>query len=755
MIDKFKAAFREESYELLSQLEDTLLELESQPLNGELINAAFRAIHTVKGSSAMFGFETISKFTHEVESVLDQCRNGTLPITKDFIGLTLKARDHLRRLLEFDEPPPAEVSGDGEGILRRYREYAATDAGRKPQAAAAEAAAQAAPAAPQSAAPSAPAASAAPRAASQPQAAAAQAPAQAQAPAAEPAAGAAEAPAAPSGLVTYRVFWRPKPDIFMDGTKALNLVEELSSLGSAAVYPHTEGIVSLDALDPEKCVCYWDVLLTTAKSENDLRDVFIFVEDSSELRIERVEEAPLDEEGRSKRLGEILVDRGIVSADSLREALGSQKRLGEVLVEKHIATKPEIESALVEQEHLKKVQERGEAGMGSVRVASDKLDALVDLVGELVTLQARLSRTSLDLQDGPLSSISEQFERLIAQLRDNTMSIRMLPIGSTFNKFRRVVRDLSLELGKEAELLTEGAETELDKTVIEKLGDPLVHIIRNSLDHGIERPDVRRAAGKPEKGSILLSARHSGAYVLIQVTDDGKGLDKDAIYGKAVERGILSPGQEIADEDLYLLIFAPGFSTAKVVSAVSGRGVGMDVVKREIDSLGGSVSLQTEKGKGTTVTLKIPLTLAIIEGLLVRIEGEHYVIPLSSVDGCIEIGRGELAAYGDRRILSYRDELVPFLPLREAFETPGEEPEIEQIVIAAAQDAKIGFVVDQVVGDYQTVIKPLGRMFKDVEGVSGATILGDGTVALILDVNRLSYAVQRESARKAAKGSER
>ncbi len=322
-------------------------------------------------------------------------------------------------------------------------------------------------------------------------------------------------------------------------------------------------------------------------------------------------------------------------------------------------------------------------------------------------------------------------------------------------KFRRVVRDLSLELGKEAELLTEGAETELDKTVIEKLGDPLVHIIRNSLDHGIERPDVRRAAGKPEKGSILLSARHSGAYVLIQVTDDGKGLDKDAIYGKAVERGILSPGQEIADEDLYLLIFAPGFSTAKVVSAVSGRGVGMDVVKREIDSLGGSVSLQTEKGKGTTVTLKIPLTLAIIEGLLVRIEGEHYVIPLSSVDGCIEIRREELAAYGDRRILSYRDELVPFLPLREAFETPGEEPEIEQIVIAAAQDAKIGFVVDQVVGDYQTVIKPLGRMFKDVEGVSGATILGDGTVALILDVNRLSYAVQRESARKAAKGSER
>jgi len=712
MLDKFKATFREEALELLSQLEDTLLELESQPLNGELINAAFRAIHTIKGSSSMFGYDSVSKFTHEVETVLDKCRNGELPITKDFIGLTLKARDHIRILLDREGPPEPPIAEEGESLLQRFRDFAQGGPGPRPAKAGrgAEGAGGGSPSA---------------------------------APAAD-----AEAESA-----TYRVVLKPKPEIFRNGTRVLNLVQELAELGQAGVFPHTESIPPLEELDPERCYCSWDVLLTTDKGTNAIRDVFIFVDDLVELGIEPVAEQLAAEGGR--RLGEILVERGAVSAEDLRQALGSQKRLGEVLVEKNIVSRPQVESALVEQEHLKKVQERAETSVGSIRVASDKLDALVDLVGELVTLQARLSRTSFDLKDGPLSSIAEQYERLISQLRDNTMSIRMLPIGSTFNKFRRVVRDLSLELGKEAELLTEGAETELDKTVIEKLGDPLVHIIRNSLDHGIERPDVRRAAGKPEKGSILLSARHSGAYVLIQVTDDGKGLDKDAIYGKAVERGILSPGQEIADEDLYLLIFAPGFSTAKVVSAVSGRGVGMDVVKREIDSLGGSVSLQTEKGKGTTVTLKIPLTLAIIEGLLVRIEGEHYVIPLSSVDGCIEIGREELAAYGDRRILSYRDELVPFLPLREAFETPGEEPEIEQIVIAAAQDAKIGFVVDQVVGDYQTVIKPLGRMFKDVEGVSGATILGDGTVALILDVNRLSYAVQRESARKAAKGSER
>jgi two-component system chemotaxis sensor kinase CheA len=336
------------------------------------------------------------------------------------------------------------------------------------------------------------------------------------------------------------------------------------------------------------------------------------------------------------------------------------------------------------------------------------------------------------------------------------MSIRMLPIGSTFNKFRRLVRDLSLELGKEMELVTEGAETELDKTVIEKLGDPLVHLIRNSVDHGIEKPDVREKAGKPRTGTIRLVARHSGAYVLIQVSDDGKGLDRDAIKAKAIERGFIAANQEISDPELYNLIFEPGFSTAKMVTNVSGRGVGMDVVKREIDSLGGTAQLSTEAGHGMTVTLKIPLTLAIIDGLLVRIGREFFVVPLSSVDGCIEMRAENLREMGQRRIISYRDELVPYINMRSFFdfeegETEG-EPELEHIVIASAQDHRIGLVVDQVVGDSQIVIKPLGRMYRDVDGVSGATILGDGTVALILDVNRLVAVVQRGTGLKAAAG---
>jgi two-component system chemotaxis sensor kinase CheA len=699
MLDKFKSTFREEAFELLTQLEDTLLELESQPLNGELINAAFRAIHTIKGSSSMFGYEAVSKFTHEVESVLDQCRNGELPITKDFIGLTLKARDHIRLLLDIEGSPGPQLAEDGESLLVRFREYA--QGGSKPRPA--------------------------------------------KAPPAEPAAAAPQGgEALPS---TYRVVFKPKPEIFKNGTRVLNLVEELAGLGQADLFPHIEAIPPLESLDPETCYCSWDAVLTTDKGPNAIRDVFIFVEDLADLHLEPVVDRAAE---GSKRLGEILVERGAVSAEALRDALGSQKKLGEVLVEKNIVSKPQVESALVEQEHLKKVQERGDASVGSIRVASDKLDALVDLVGELVTLQARLSRTSFDLKDGPLSSIAEQYERLISQLRDNTMSIRMLPIGSTFNRFRRLVRDLSLELGKEAELVTEGAETELDKTVIEKLGDPLVHLIRNSLDHGIEMPAVREKAGKPRAGTIKLAAQHSGAYVLIQVSDDGKGLDRDAILAKGIERGIVAPGQDISEQEIYQLIFAAGFSTAKVVTQVSGRGVGMDVVKREIDSLGGTVNLDTAIGKGLTVTLKIPLTLAIIEGLLVRIDTEFYVVPLSSVDGCIEIPKVELADKGERRIISYRDELVPYVDLRGLFESGGEEPAIEQIVIASAQESRVGFVVDQVVGDYQTVIKPLGRMYKDVEGVSGATILGDGRVALILDVNRLAQVVQRDSQRRMA-----
>ena len=709
MIDGFKETFREEAEELLSGLEGILLELETKPGDPELLNAAFRAVHTIKGSAGMFGFEAIGRFAHDLENIMDRIRSGSLSMTKDFADLALSCRDHIRTLLAADEDPGPAIQERTGQLVEALRAYAAK--GSRADGGESEA----------------------------------------------PSEGRADAltdnPDAGGEETVWRLSFKPGQGVFRSGTKVLRLLEELSELGDCACFPHTENIPELEKLDPEACLTSWDAIIASGKGPDAIKDVFIFIESESEIALEKIEEAAiLQEREEPKKLGEILLDRGIVTRAAIDEALRSQRRLGEVLIEKKLVSKEQVESALVEQEHLKRVQERQvDTGAASIRVASEKLDQLVDLVGELVTLQARLSQTALGIQDPGLTGISEMFDRLISQLRDNTMSIRMLPIGSTFNKFRRVVRDLSLELGKDAELATEGAETELDKTVIEKLGDPLVHIIRNSLDHGIERPADRLAAGKPRSGTIRLSAMHSGAYVLIQVADDGAGLDRAAIKAKALERGIISLGADLPDQEIDQLIFAPGFSTAKTVTKVSGRGVGMDVVKREIDSLGGTVLLKSERGHGTTMTLKIPLTLAIIEGLLVKVADEFYVVPLSSVDGCIEIRSDEVVERDGKRIITYRGELLPFVPLRTWFDSPGEAPAISQIVIVNALDSRIGFVVDQVIGDYQTVVKPLGRLYRNVRGLSGATILGDGTVALILDVNRLSQAVKRDSTGRAGR----
>jgi len=722
MVEKFKEAFREEAVELLNNLESTLLELEENPSNMDTISSVFRTMHTIKGSSAMFGFDEISHFTHEIESIMDLLREGAFVADRTLIDLTLQARDMISRM--FAETG-AEVHADAEALVTEFKSHSARRiaARVKEREAASELPGHLAvlPGVVLSS---------------------------------ESDDGIAEhsSPGSPENSMkeNFHIRFAPGADVFRNGTKPLLLLDELRSLGEISLQPLTERIPNLSAMDPESCYVAWDINLLTDKGEDAIRDVFIFLEDSSEILIEKkgAENDAEDYDGREiKRIGDILVERGITTPDRIESVAGTQKRLGEILVSERIATPEQVKSALDEQNHLRKLKESRQQDLSttSIRVASEKLDALVDLVGELVTLQARLNQTSSNQRDAGLSVISEQFERLVSQLRDNTMSIRMLPIGSTFSKFRRLLRDLSSELGKEIDLVTSGAETELDKTVIERLGDPLVHILRNSVDHGIELPARREAAGKPRKGTVTLSANHSGAHVLIEVSDDGGGLDTERILSKAIERGIVAEGAVLGEQELFQLIFAPGFSTSQTVSEVSGRGVGMDVVKREIDTLGGIVSVSSKRGEGTTISLRIPLTLAIIEGLLVRVGIESYVIPLASVDGCIEIqGRQHARHVDGRRMLDYRNEILPYVGIRELYDVPGNPPDIEQIVVVNANDARIGFVVDQVVGDYQTVIKPLGRMFKSVDGLSGATILGDGTVALIVDVNRLGLVAQQE-----------
>jgi two-component system chemotaxis sensor kinase CheA len=338
-------------------------------------------------------------------------------------------------------------------------------------------------------------------------------------------------------------------------------------------------------------------------------------------------------------------------------------------------------------------------------------------------------------------------ERLTAELRDNTMSIRMLPIGTIFNKFKRLVRDLSQNLGKSVELVMDGADTELDKSVIEKLYDPLVHLIRNCIDHGIEMPAEREARMKPRHGTIRLSAAHSGAHVIIRIDDDGAGMNVAAIRRKAVEKGMIPQDAELSERELFALVLAPGFSTASQVTDVSGRGVGMDVVKQAIESLRGTIEITSRQGEGTTIIMSLPLTLAIIDGFLTRIGDDHFVFPLSLVDECVELTAAQSHKMGDRDLLNVRGDIVPYIKLRERFAMQGERPAIEQVVIAKVDSFRVGFVVDHVVGGHQTVIKNLGRMYKGVDGISGATILGNGSVALILDVPRLIQTVEREEAK--------
>ena len=518
------------------------------------------------------------------------------------------------------------------------------------------------------------------------------------------------------------------------------LLNELRGLGEATVIAELDSIPPLQDMDPELCYTSWDVILSTSRGIDSIKDVFIFVEDTSEIVIEPVQE-------EERKLGEIIVDRGDVRREDLDKVLKEKKPIGELLVDAGLVTKNKVESALVEQEHVREMRGKRvkEEAASSIRVAADKLDSLVNLVGELVTVQARLTQEAALRNDPQLALISEEVERLTEELRDTTMSIRMLPIGTTFSKFKRLVRDLSQELGKEIELYTEGAETELDKTVIERLNDPLVHIIRNSVDHGIESPSVRESLGKPRQGMLNLSAKHSGANVLIEITDDGAGLDKERIKAKAVEKGLVAPEADLSDKELYSLIFHPGFSTARNVTNVSGRGVGMDVVRKTIDSLRGSIEVQSEPGTGTTIVLKIPLTLAIIEGLLVKIGADHFVMPLAAVEECVDLSREDVKKAHGRHMANVRGSLVPYVRLREEFGINDGLPEVEQIVITEIDRNRVGFVVDEVVGQHQTVIKSLGRVYRDIEGISGATILGDGSVALIMDMVRLQKRVEERA----------
>ncbi len=636
--------FIQEAQEVIETLETRLLELEADPANAEIVDAVFRALHTLKGSGEMFGFSALARFTHSFENAYDAVRSGRATVTQTLIDVSLRSRDHIQALIDAgaDEAENARLAASPEGAALLAEIAAFLGEGG------------AAVSAPGTAAPE------------------------------------------PAGEETrYRLRFAPGPEAFRTGMRPDLLVSEVAALGTAEIRIDGTEVPTLEALDPSTCHLVWEGSLVTSAPRATIEDIFLFAEDDA-----------LSLEGERPEAPPTAMPAAPAAAPSTARAPAASA-----------ASAPAKTSR-----------------SDSVRVQSHRLDALMDQLGELVIAQARLNRIASELGAQSLVGTAEEIERLITGLRDATLSIRMLPIGTVFGKFRRVVRDLSSELGKAVTLETRGEDTELDKNVIDSLSEPLVHIVRNSVDHGVEPAEARRAAGKPEVATVTMSARQSGGEVLVTVSDDGGGLKTEKIRARAIERGLIAPDDPITDKQVHQLIFAPGFSTAEALSSVSGRGVGMDAVRTVISDLGGSVEVSSETGRGTDITLKLPLTLAIIEGLLVRVGEGSFVIPLANVEECVELSAAETRRESGRAILTIRDELVPFLDLKTAFGFAAEGEEAgARVVIVGAGERRVGLVVDDIVGQHQTVIKSLSPYHRDLPGLAGGTILGDGSVALILD----------------------
>lgn len=521
---------------------------------------------------------------------------------------------------------------------------------------------------------------------------------------------------------TFYILFEPENDIFKNGTNPLYLIDEIHSLGNALVFAHLNRVPLINDFNSNQCYTYWEILLVTSSDINIINDIFIFVEDNSKLEIQKVaDENLLKDEFFIKevtRLAKVQNDIGFTAIQGLSQ--DSQKRF--------LQTK----SATIKREKVG----LKDTSISSIRVSSEKLDVLMNLVSELVTTQARLSLFSEQNVIPGLAGIAENVQKLSRQLRDTAFSIVLIPIENMLTRFQRLVRDLSNELKKDVIFVTDGAETELDKTIIESLSDPLMHILRNSLDHGIEDAQERARKGKPKQGKISLKAFYSGANVHILISDDGAGIDTEKVREKAIAKGIITADRKMTNKEILDLVFLPGFSTAKKVTDVSGRGVGMDVVKRKIADIRGEVEIDSEVGVGTTITIKLPLTLSIIDGLLVKVDDIHYIIPLSAVDKIYAVEQKKVYE-SFNNVLVLEGKQVSFFNIRSEFELPKSDQAFEQVVVVNYEENRVGLVVDSVVGEYQAVLKPLGKHYKKQEIVSGATILGDGSVALVLDTNKI------------------
>ena len=720
-MDQALQTFLVESRELLLAMEAALLNLESEPDDKESIGAVFRAAHTIKGSAGLFGLDTIVAFTHVAENMLDKVRNGEVPVDGDLIALLLTSGDHIAILVEQvagrGEEPDEATRAAGEVLLQQMKIRLGE------------------------ASPGAPIAQS--RVTQQP-----------------------DAPLHSSGggvveSDTWHISLRFGHEVLKNGMDPLSFIRYLATLGeivSVATLP--DDMPPAGQMDPECCYLGFELDFRSEADKAAIEGVFEFVRDDCSLRIlpphsrieayiQLINDLPEDK----VRLGEILVNSGAITHKELDEMLMCQAllvaaeehapsgedvapvpQLGEILVREGMAQKELVDAALGKQ---KQARESKAQESRYIRVHADKLDALINLVGELVIASASASLLSQRSRDTMLHEATSTMSRLVEEIRDGALQLRMVQIGETFNRFHRVVRDVSKDLGKEIGLEIRGAETELDKSVVEKIGDPLMHLVRNAMDHGIESAELRRQRGKPAKGTVRLNAFHESGSIVIEVGDDGGGLNRDKLIAKGIERGLVGPNQSLTDQEVYALIFEAGFTTAEAVTNISGRGVGMDVVRRNIEALRGMIEIGSVQGVGTTIKIRLPLTLAIIDGFLLGVGSAAYVVPLDMVMECIELSEAERRESRERNYINLRGTVLPFIRLREHFREQGQAGRRENIVVVQYAGQKAGLVVDELLGEFQTVIKSLGKLFGNLKGISGSTILGTGEVALILDVPSL------------------
>ena len=638
---QFLESFFEEASEHIESMEAGLLELESSPDDDELLNTIFRAAHSIKGASSTFGVKKVGEFTHVLESLLDRMRDGELQVTSQSTELLLTSVDVLSGLLSAardGSPEPENV----EEVCEKLQQLNGTEAVAKPESSDAKGA------------------------------------------------------TASGGITVYDITFKPTAQFFHYGLDPLLLLRELSECGKVtAVELDASKLPPLNELEPETSYLGWNVTLETECSSDQLRDVFMFVDDDTVVELEpRVPDPDPIESTQPDKASETKSQAG----------------------QKQAKAAPHRES---------------------VRVNGERLDEMINQIGELVIGISMVEQEWSSLHGGAESAATAQLSKIVRDLQEQSLSLRMVPVAATFQKMARIVRDLSNKLGKQINFEVSGEETELDKTVVDQIGDPLIHMVRNSVDHGVESPEDRVAAGKPAEGRVSVRAFHQGGNIYIELQDDGKGMNLDAIRKKAIDRGIIREADKLTPQEVCDLVFHAGLSTAEKVTDVSGRGVGMDVVRRNIEELKGSVTLFSEPGVGTTVTVRLPLTLAILDGLLVCLGSEVYVVPLLSVVESFRPKPGEVKRLANNmEVVQVRGEVVPILRLHNVLnlETKVTDPVKGLLVIVEDHDSKLALLVDDLVGQQQAVIKNLESNFRKVNGIAGATILGDGRVALILDV---------------------